>query len=332
MLQRAFQHLRQSDRQQVLVLSLAWGLIAVGCGGGRVASAPASAPPPAPRPESVQPGEPPEVEPGSAPTVPTPVARLPGAFKAPASPLKGPPPLGDDLLLGFEARSFRSPGGLRLRYRLFRPPGYDPQKKYPLIVFLHGASGSGTDNRKQLTGSRRYGVELWASAEVQAEHPAFILAPQADPALSPTWVRYWRAAADPDPMRAEPLEMVVDLIAELQHEFSLDPDRFYLTGMSMGGFGAWIGISRYPGLFAAATPMCGGGDPSHVGETEAAVWAFHGKLDRVVPVRRSREMVDALRKAGKNPRYNEYPKVGHEVWKRAFEEPELVEWLFKQRR
>lgn len=245
---------------------------------------------------------------------------------------KDPLPLGEDLLFGFEARSFRSPGGLRLRYRLFRPPGYDPKRKYPLIVFLHGASGSGADNRKQLTGSRRYGIDLWSSEEVQAEHPAFILAPQADPALAPTWVRYWRAAAEPDPMRAEPLEIVVELIAELQHEFSLDADRFYLTGMSMGGFGTWIGISRYPRLFAAATPMCGGGDPLHVGETEAAVWAFHGKLDRVVPVRRSREMIDSLRKAGKNPRYSEYPKVGHQVWRRAFQEPDLVEWLFKQRR
>lgn len=314
----------------MLFLTLAMGLVGVGCGGGRSASAPIYQPPPAPRaaPKPL-PGDPPKVEASDADRTVATAPPLPTVRKP--KKVTPPPPLGEDLLLGFEARSFRSPGGLRLRYRLFRPPEYDPEKKYPLIVFLHGSSGAGTDNRKQLTGSRRYGVELWSSAEVQAEHPAFILAPQADPAQAPTWVRLWRAG-QPDPMRAEPLEMVVDLIRELGHEFSLDPDRVYLTGMSMGGFGTWIGISRYPDLFAAALPMCGGGDPTHVVETEAAVWAFHGKADRVVPVRRSREMVEALRKAGKEPRYSEYSGVGHQVWKRAFEEPELVDWLFEQRR
>jgi predicted peptidase len=100
----------------------------------------------------------------------------------------------------------------------------------------------------------------------------------------------------------------------------------------MGGFGAWIAISRYPDKFAAAIPICGGGDPSAIGATTAKVWAFHGSADTVVPPRRSREMIQALRRAGADPRYIEYSGVGHNAWERAYREPELIGWLFAQRR
>ncbi len=135
-----------------------------------------------------------------------------------------------------------------------------------------------------------------------------------------------------DPADKEPLELTVELIDALGLEFSIDPDRIYITGLSMGGFGTWIAVSRYPDRFAAAVPICGGGDPTAIGQTSAKIWAFHGAADRAVPPKRSREMVEALHRAGGHPRYTEYPGVGHDAWRYAYMEPELVGWLFRQRR
>jgi predicted peptidase len=199
-----------------------------------------------------------------------------------------------------------------------------------LILFLHGASARGADNRRQLGGPGQAGTSIWTQHEVQQQHPAFVLAPQANRADS-RWVRQWRANPARDPAAKEPLELVVELIDSLGQEFAIDPDRLYITGLSMGGFGVWIAISRYPDKFAAALPICGGGDPTAVGGTAARVWAFHGTADTVVPPRRSREMIEALRRAGAAPRYSEYPAVGHNAWERAYREPELAEWLFSQR-
>jgi predicted peptidase len=230
----------------------------------------------------------------------------------------------------FEAREYRSAEGQILPYRLYTPASYDPAKQYPLIIFLHGASARGADNERQLTGAGRWGTAIWVQDDVQQAHPAFVLVPQANRPDS-RWVRQWRANPARNPADKEPLELVVELIDGLGREFSIDSGRIYITGLSMGGFGVWIAISRYPGKFAAAIPICGGGDPTDVGDTTAKVWAFHGTADTAVPVRRSREMIEALRRAGANPRYSEYPGVGHNAWQRAYREPELVEWLFAQR-
>jgi predicted peptidase len=99
----------------------------------------------------------------------------------------------------------------------------------------------------------------------------------------------------------------------------------------MGGFGSWMAISRHPEKFAAAAPIAGGGDPAHVAGSRSAVWAFHGAKDSIVPVSRTRSMIEALRKAGANPRYTEYPGKGHFIIREALGEPELVDWLFSQK-
>jgi predicted peptidase len=271
-----------------------------------------------------QPPKPAEIEPvpPAAPPEQPPPPRTQAEAPA-AAPYHGPTGL-------FVAREYHSPEGQTLPYRLFAPNGYDPAKQYPLVVFLHGASARGRDNQRQLDGPGQWGTSAFASDDTQQSHPAFILAPQANRSDS-SWVRQWRANPDRDPADKEPLELTVELIDALQEEFSIDPGRVYITGLSMGGFGAWIAISRYPDRFAAAVPVCGGGDPSAVGETKAKVWAFHGSADRDVPPQRSREMVEALRRTGADPRYTEYPGVGHNAWERAYQEPELLNWLFAQR-
>ncbi len=292
---------------------------------------PRKEPPPAPVARLPQP--PPAQPPATQPSPSGPKERTPRKAPAPSTfpPEVAQRPAYQGPTGIFEARNYRSREGQELPYRLFTPKGYDPAKTYPLILFLHGASARGADNERQLGGAGQWGTQLWVKEAVQREHPAFVLAPQANRADS-RWVRQWRADPNRDPADKEPLELVVELIDALEREFSIDSDRLYITGLSMGGFGVWIAISRYPDKFAAALPICGGGDPSAVGETTAKVWAFHGAADTLVPVRRSREMIAALRRAGAEPRYSEYPGVGHNAWQRAYREPDLVEWLFSQRR
>ncbi len=310
-------------------LTVAAALWLAACGGGRRIVAPPPAPAP-PAHDAKPPAEEPVAPAGTPPRV---------AVAAPASPLKPSPlparrPQGPGVRQAeeakFEARSYRTPAGAVLPYRLFIPDGYDPKRKYPLILVLHGASSRGHDNQQQMSDSD--GPRYWASARVQSLQQAFVVAPQADPQYAPTWVRAWRPPDTQDPKRPEPLELSVNLIDKLAKEFSIDRSRLYVVGYSMGGFGAWLAASRHPNLFAAAVPIAGGGDPSYIVGTSTKIWAFHGTTDKVVPVRRSRQMVDALKKAGKDVKYTEYPGVNHQAWKLVYEEAELPVWLFRQSR
>ncbi len=130
------------------------------------------------------------------------------------------------------------------------------------------------------------------------------------------------------------LRMAVEIVRGVTKEFgdAVDPDRVYVMGLSMGGYRAWDAIVRRPDLFAAAVPICGGGDPSKAGGIRAKVWAFHGDADTVVPPGSSREMIKAMKKAGAEPKYTEYAAVGHNSWVNAWGEQDLPEWLFAQKR
>jgi predicted peptidase len=133
---------------------------------------------------------------------------------------------------------------------------------------------------------------------------------------------------------AEAMRMVLELVGALQMEYSqIDPKRIYVTGLSMGGFGTWDVIQRKPDLFAAAVPICGGGDVSKAEKIALIpIWAFHGAEDLLVLPKWSRDMINAIRKAGGNPKYTEYPGVGHQSWIKAYSEPELFIWLFSQKK
>ena len=130
-----------------------------------------------------------------------------------------------------------------------------------------------------------------------------------------------------------PMGLLLELLPKFRDEFAIDTDRIYVMGLSMGGYGTWDMIQRYPEMFAAAVPICGGGDATKAERiARMPVWAFHGNRDTVVPTSRSRDMIEAMRKAGGSPRYTESPGVGHGVWGVAFGDPELAKWLFAQRR
>jgi predicted peptidase len=144
----------------------------------------------------------------------------------------------------------------------------------------------------------------------------------------------WSATGHAMPARAaDPLRLTMEAIAALEKQFSIDPARIYVTGLSMGGYGSWDAIARYPDRFAAAAPICGGGDPAQAGRfAQLPVWAFHGGKDGVVKPQRSREMVEAIKAAGGTPKYTEYPDAGHDSWTATYKDPEFFAWLFAQRR
>ena len=210
---------------------------------------------------------------------------------------------------GFQARMFQT-----MPYRLFIPTSYERDHKYPLILWLHGAGSIGNDNLKQISGASLRGTHTWIAPQVQAKYPAFVLAPQSK---SGAWT------AD--------FSTVLELLKSVEEEFNIDTARIYVAGQSMGGFGTWHFITARPDLFAAAIPLCGGGDVTRARViAQMPIWAFHGEADPTVPVTESRNMIEAIRKAGGNPRYTEYKNVGHEVWFKTFQEKELVDWLFAQ--
>lgn len=240
--------------------------------------------------------------------------------------LTGPSALAGD----FESRMYREADGGKLPYRLFKPKALDPNAatKYPLILFLHGAGERGTDNEKQLKHAAP-----WADPRVQEGHPCFVVAPQCPDERR--WVEVdWGSESHEQPEDPSlPMRLVMGLIPSLLDEFPIDRGRVYLTGLSMGGYGAWDLAARRPEWFAAVVPICGGADLDTAPKlAKLPVWAFHGAKDGTVPVSRSRGMVSALKEAGGAPKYTEYAEVGHDSWDRAYADPCLAAWLFSQRR
>jgi predicted peptidase len=229
-----------------------------------------------------------------------------------------------DVVDGFHAREYRSKTGDTLHYRLFVPANHNDEM-LPLVVYLHGGGGWGTDNLRQISGGNTNGTHVWIDSTVQQKHSTFVLAPQSPPR------RRW-SALDSKAL-AVSARLMLELIEALQQEFNIDENRLYLTGQSLGGAGTWDIITKRPDVFAAAVPLCGRGNPSAV-ETilDIPIWVFHGKADPIVSVDYSREMVDALRASGSTVKYTEYPEVVHSVWLKAYKEPELIEWLFAQKK
>ncbi|MGA8144243.1 MAG: alpha/beta hydrolase-fold protein [Candidatus Acidiferrales bacterium] len=225
----------------------------------------------------------------------------------------------------FLARSYHSPGGETMRYRLFVPPGYDATKKYPIVLWLHGAAGRGSDNLLQISGGNFPGTHVWTTEENQAKYHAFVVAPQVE--NTKAWSRPHVNTAPVS------LRLALEILDAIEKEYSIDRDREYVAGQSMGGEGVWAALATARGRFAAAIALCGYGfDEQIAADAKVPVWIFQGTADAIVPVARAREWVTVLRKAGGTPKYTEVPGVGHAVWEKAFADPKVVSWLMSQRR
>jgi predicted peptidase len=245
----------------------------------------------------------------------------------------------------FKRMTFHDPAtGLTMGYRLFAPEGYDPMKSYPLVLFLHGAGESGSDNELQLTANQ--GATIWAKPREQARHPCFVLAPQnpKDPkATSPEdpgrmgWTTLLRRGFA-DPFKSElALETAFRILQQVMADYSIDRKRVYATGLSMGCFGVFAMNVDHPDAFAAVVGICGGLDPAKAPVlAKKPIWVFHAEQDPIVNVRFSRETVSALREADGKPRYTEYGRevyfapAAHWSWVPAYASREMRDWLFEQ--
>ena len=228
----------------------------------------------------------------------------------------------------FEARTHK--GEWTMPYRLFRPSA---SGRLPLVVYLHGSGGLGTDNVKQMGLGNVFGTRVWALPENQKEFPCYVIAPQTDRG----WARYGAPSAGDSVARLVPglgdgARVALDIIDALRKQLPIDSQRIYLTGQSMGGAGVWHLMAHRPRSFAAAVVCCGSRTTENAADAIGTpVWNFHGDADNTVPVSVSRNRIAALRKAGGHPLSTEYAGVGHNVWEWAFTEPALVRWMFSKR-
>lgn len=226
-----------------------------------------------------------------------------------------------ELAKPFEARTYVNSSNEKLPYRLLKPLNYDSTRKYPLIIWLHGSTARGTDNVKQIPGSLL--AKLILEEKNRAKYPAFVLVPQCPPESS------WGGAANFPAVDS----LVVENILALEMEFNIDTDSRYVAGYSMGGYGTWHLICTRPNMFAAAIPIAGEGNPVLAQNiVDLPIWVFHGAKDRNSRVKGSRDMIQAIKNAGGNPRYTEYPDKGHNIWKNIYETQGLLDWLFAQKR
>lgn len=231
----------------------------------------------------------------------------------------------------WESHEYESYNETILPYRLLPPPVIEEGQTYPLVIFLHGAGERGANNKDQL----KHVSKSFEEKRIRAAYPAFVLFPQLR--KRNTWSNgvYTSelATVSLENQAGNYLSAVMDVIDQLEEDHPIDPERIYIGGLSMGGFGTWDALSRWPWRFAAAFPICGAGDPSTVDRfAHIPIWVFHGEDDAVVPVEASRLMVDHLRNAGSKVIYTEFPKVNHNSWDPAFETRHLLDWLFAQER
>lgn len=217
---------------------------------------------------------------------------------------------------------------IAMPWRLFIPTTKD-DATLPLVVGLHGAGSRGEDNVKPMTLFRSF-----IQKEMQEKYPCFVLAPQIK--IDHSWVKHTPKFANINVTQAPITQEMLALFALVEQtikDYPIDPKRIYIVGQSMGGFGTWDAITRKPDLWAAAVPICGGGDPQQLAKvaSQLPIWAWHGSNDPTVPTDNTRTIIKALEQAGGKPRYTE-PNVGHGAWVNAFKEPKLYEWLFSQSR
>ena len=202
-----------------------------------------------------------------------------------------------------------------MRYGLFVPPSYDPARKYPLILYLHGSTDTTTWD---------FG---WYHDPIQSQDPVFVVSPKSLQASS-GWGTNWDTGFSVD------LQKAMEVLGDVVYQFSIDTTRLYVTGTSMGGFGTFNVISKRPGVFAAAYAICGGGTPMTAAEmAQTPLWIFHGGADPVVPTQLSRDIYHAIQQAGGTQvRYTEYPGVGHNAWDYTAKEKTLDRWFLAQRK
>ena len=214
-----------------------------------------------------------------------------------------------------------------LPYVQFEPKEIIPGKKYPLIIFFHGAGERGNDNKSQLA----HGI-IPLAQYADDNDLAFLIAPQCP--SNQMWVDIpWTTENMVQPQKVSATMMLaIDLLQTTIENYPIDLGRIYVSGISMGGFGVWDIILRLKDTFAAALPICGGGDARKAENIKSLpIWTFHGDKDSVVNTTLTRDMVAALKQIGSKVKYTEYPDIDHNSWSQTYENQEVLNWLFSQK-
>jgi predicted peptidase len=230
-------------------------------------------------------------------------------------------------------KEFTSQDGKKLPYRILFPEHYENGKKYPLILVLHGGGERGSDNEKQLV----HGSRLFLDSVNRKNYPAIVVFPQCPQEdywstveIDRTQTPLGLAFDYSRPVTAS-LSLAMKLVNELITTERIDTKCIYITGLSMGAMGTFEAVYHNPSTFAAALPICGGGDTDRYKKVKTQFWIFHGADDAVVGVDHSRFMVAKLKEERVKVRYSEYPEINHNSWDRAFAEREFLKWMFAKR-
>jgi predicted peptidase len=220
---------------------------------------------------------------------------------------------GEPVKAGFVSKTFKNASGAESPYTVFVPHSYDGVKQVPVILFLHGAG--------ETKGGKQQPVAVGIGPAIKKrdkDFPFLVVIPQSEK-------RTWQAASE-DGQRA------LAILDTVLKEYKTDPQRQYLTGLSMGGYGTWSIATANPTRFAAIAPICGGGSPKQAAKIkDLPCWCFHGGADPTVKPAQSRSMMKALWEAGGHPNYTEYPGVGHNSWDRAYATNDLYDWFLKHK-
>ncbi|RZJ17855.1 MAG: phospholipase [Acinetobacter sp.] len=218
-----------------------------------------------------------------------------------------------------------------LKYRILYPENFDADKKYPVVLFLHGRGESGNDNEKQLT----HGSKMFLTDNFRKNFPAIVIFPQC--AEGSYWSnveietintkRFFTFQKGGEPTKA--MSLLLKLTDKVVNETYADKSRIYVGGLSMGGMGTFEILRRKPKTFAAAFSICGGDNIANAKKYKnVPIWIFHGGLDDIVNPQLSYSVFKELRKLGHEPKYTIYPKANHNSWDSAFAELALLPWLF----
>ena len=221
--------------------------------------------------------------------------------------------------------------GKSLPYRLLLPEDYDIKKKYPLLVFLHGAGERGSDNELQLT----HGSDQFLTSVFRKKYPAIIVFPQCPKDA------YWATILSREvplkfsyskrPKKNPTLDLVEGMLKTVLSNYAIDKSRIYVGGLSMGAMGTFELVYRNPRLFAAAFAICGGANPKIARKIRRPMWRIdHGEADSVVPFTLSKQIAAALKKKKALVSFNRYPGVNHNSWDKVFADPSFLPWLFSQ--
>ena len=214
---------------------------------------------------------------------------------------------------GFLDKTFKNEDGSTSPYVVFVPASYDGKAEYPVILFLHGSGETKGGGKKPVE------VGIGPAIKTMKDFGAIVVIPQSEN-------RTWQATSG-DAKRA------LSILDATMKEYKTDAKRIYLTGLSMGGYGTWSIATAHPERWAAIAPICGHGDPKQAEKIkDIPCWCFHGDKDTAVKVEGSRDMIEAIKKAGGMPKYTEYPGVGHNSWDKAYGEKEFFPWLLEQKK